>query len=144
MTSPQGHTLPKEERLCGKTTVAALISDGKWGTTAHLRYCWAAGRDSGCNRLMVSVPKKFFKRAVRRNLLKRRLREAYRLQKELLAATGVDLMLAYSHQEIAVFQTIYAEVTDILQRISQKIASPNPDPAPCHPERSEGSDPAAL
>ena len=144
MTSPQGHTLPKEERLCGKTTVAALISDGKWGTTAHLRYCWAAGRDNGRNRLMVSVPKKFFKRAVRRNLLKRRLREAYRLQKELLAATGVDLMLAYSHQEIADFQTIYAEVTDILQRISQKIASPNPDPAPCHLERSEGSDPAAL
>ena len=142
MTSPQGHTLPKEERLCGKTTVAALISDGKWGTTAHLRYCWAAGRDNGRNRLMVSVPKKFFKRAVRRNLLKRRLREAYRLQKELLAATGVDLMLAYSHQEIADFQTIYAEVADVLQRISQKVASP--DPAPCHPERSEGSDPAAL
>ena len=79
MSAPQGHTLPKEERLCGKTTVSALISDGKWGTTAHLRYCWAAGRESGCNRLMVAVPKKYFKRAVRRNLLKRRLREAYRL-----------------------------------------------------------------
>ncbi len=121
MTSPQGHTLPKEERLCGKTTVAALISNGKWGATAHLRYCWAAGRDSGCNRLMVSVPKKFFKRAVRRNLLKRLLREAYRLQKELLTATGVDLMLAYSHQAIADFATLRAEVAGILQRISSSL-----------------------
>jgi ribonuclease P protein component len=120
MTSPQGHTLPKEERLCGKTTVSALISDGKWGTTPHLRYCWAAGRETGCNRLMVSVPKKFFKRAVKRNLLKRRMREAYRLQKELLTATGVDLMLAYSSPEIADFQTVYAEVTEILVRVNGK------------------------
>ena len=121
MSAPQGHTLPKEERLCGKTTVSALISDGKWGTTAHLRYCWAAGRDSGVNRLMVAVPKKFFKRAVRRNLLKRRLREAYRLQKELLPAPGIDLLLAYSHAEVADFATLYAEVTDILERIQAKI-----------------------
>ena len=97
MSAPQSHSLPKEERLCGKATVSALISDGKWGTTPHLRFCWAAGRDTGLNRLMVSVPKKFFKRAVKRNLLKRRLRESYRLQKELLTGTGVDLMLAYSH-----------------------------------------------
>ncbi|MBQ9659657.1 MAG: ribonuclease P protein component [Bacteroidales bacterium] len=120
MSAPQGHTLPKEERLCGKTTVSALISDGKWGTTPHLRFCWAAGRGTGRNRLMVSVPKKFFKRAVRRNLLKRRLREAYRLQKELLTASGVDLMIAYSHPEITDFQTLYAEVTEILGRIDEK------------------------
>ncbi len=124
MTLPQGHTLSKEERLCGKTTVSALISQGKWGVTPHLRYCWADGRESGCNRLMVSVPKKFFKRAVRRNLLKRRLRESYRLQKELLTAGGVDLMLSYSHPEIADFQTLFAEVGEILQRISSKLSQP--------------------
>ena len=124
MSAPQGHTLPKEERLCGKTTVSALISGGKWGTTAHLRYCWTAGHETGLNRLMVSVPKKFFKRAVRRNLLKRRLREAYRLQKERLGATGVDLLLAYSHAEITDFTTIYAEVADILNHISSHVAQP--------------------
>ena len=118
MTPPQSHTLPKEERLCGKTTVSALISGGKWGTMPHLRYCWADGRDTGRNRLMVSVPKKFFKRAVRRNLLKRRLREAYRLQKEQLDASGVDLLIAYSHAEIADFATVFAEVGEILRRIS--------------------------
>ncbi|MCR4824499.1 MAG: ribonuclease P protein component [Bacteroidales bacterium] len=123
MTSPQGHTLPKEERLCGKTTVSALISDGKWGITPHIRFCWAAGRDTGCNRLMVSVPKKFYKRAVRRNLLKRRMREAYRLQKALLPSTGIDLLLTYSQSEIADFQTLYAEVADILQRIQAKLDS---------------------
>ena len=120
MPVPQSHTLSKEERLCGKTTVSALISSGKWGATPHLRFCWSAGHDTGLNRLMVSVPKKFFKRAVKRNLLKRRLREAYRLQKELLDATGIDLLLAYSHPEIADFATLYAEVTEILGRIQAK------------------------
>ena len=134
MSAPQSHTLPKEERLCGKTTVSALISDGKWGTTAHLRYCWAAGRDGGVNRLMVAVPKKFFKRAVRRNLIKRRLREAYRLQKELLPGTGIDLMLSYSHPEVADYATLFAEVTDILTRISRHsepaCSQSGPDPEP--------------
>ena len=120
MSVPQSHTLTKEERLCGKTTVSALISSGKWGTTPYLRFCWSAGHDTGLNRLMVSVPKKFFKRAVKRNLLKRRMREAYRLQKELLTATGIDLLLAYSHPEVADFATLYAEVTTILGRISSQ------------------------
>jgi ribonuclease P protein component len=123
MTSPQSHTLTKEERLCGKTTVSALISSGKWGAMPHLRYCWLAGHETGLNRIMVSVPKKFFKRAVKRNLLKRRMREAYRLQKELLTATGIDLLLTYSHSEVADFATIYAEVTDILGRIQTKLDS---------------------
>ena len=75
---------------------------------------------------MVSVPKKFFKRAVKRNLLKRRMREAYRLQKELLGATGIDLLLAYSHPEIADFATLYAEVADILGRITRSVDSTTP------------------
>lgn len=124
MSVPQSHTLTKEERLCGKTSVSALISSGKWGTTPHLRFCWSAGHDTGLNRLMVSVPKKFFKRAVKRNLLKRRMREAYRLQKGLLAATGIDLLLSYSHPEVADFATLYAEVATILGRISSSFAGP--------------------
>ena len=126
MSVPQSHTLTKEERLCGKTTVSALISSGKWGATPHLRFCWSAGHETGLNRLMVSVPKKFFKRAVKRNLLKRRMREAYRLQKELLPAPGIDLLLAYSHPEIADFATLYAEVADILGRITRSVDSTTP------------------
>ncbi len=123
MTAAQAHTLPKEERLCGRTTVAALLSEGSWGRTAHLRYCWASGRGTGRNRMMVSVPKKLFRRAVKRNLLKRRMREAYRLQKERLAADGVDLLFAYSRPETADFQILYLEIGDILRRIQAHIES---------------------
>ena len=75
------------------------------------------------SRILVSVPKRFFKRAVKRNLLKRRIREAYRLQKELLTGSGVDILFSYSHSEIADFQTLYAEVADILGRIDAKLAA---------------------
>ncbi|MBO4465888.1 MAG: ribonuclease P protein component [Bacteroidales bacterium] len=114
------HTFSKAERLSGKTALARLIEGGRWGTTAHLKYCWVAS-DGDLNRLLVSVPKKLFKRAVKRNLLKRRLRESYRLQKELLTACGVDFMIAYNSPEVLPFDVLYAEVGEILGKISSKL-----------------------
>ena len=119
MISPAANTFHKEERLCGKSSISALISDGKWGGTAHLRYCWKKTGDEGGNRIMVTVSKKYFKRAVKRNLLKRRMREAYRTQKELLNCTATDFMISYSTKEILDYQTICKEVATILNKISQ-------------------------
>ena len=116
MTSPQSHTLTKEERLCGKTTVSALISSGKWGAAPHLRYCWSVGHETGLNRIMVSVPKKFFKRAVKRNLLKRRMREAYRRQKELLGP-GVDILFIYTSPEVLPYETVFSDMATLLQAV---------------------------
>ena len=114
------HTFSKAERLSGKTALARLLDGGRWGVTAHLKYCWVAS-DGELNRLMVSVPKKLFKRAVRRNLLKRRLRESYRLQKELLTASGVDFLIAYNSPEVLPFDVLFAEVGEILGKISSRI-----------------------
>ena len=95
--------LPKQERICGKNHIGKLLAQGRYGYAGTLKYCWLApngtgGPDTGAapvSRVMVSVSKRFFKRAVKRNLLKRRLREAYRTQKGLLPA-GVDVMLVYN------------------------------------------------
>ena len=72
------------------------------------------------NRIMVSVPKRNFKRAVKRNLLKRRLREAYRLQKDMLEGTGRDILFFYSSNEIVDSAQIRAEVASILKNVSAK------------------------
>ena len=113
------NSLPKEERLHGKTAVSALISGGKWGGCGHFKYCWRPGNGLEINRIMVSVPKKYFKRAVKRNLLKRRTREAYRTQKSLLEATGVDVMFQYNSPEVASSGTIETEIRTILGRIKE-------------------------
>lgn len=68
-------------------------------------------------RILVSVPKRFFKRAVKRNLLKRRIREAYRQQK----IDGVDVMFQYNSKEIADSATIFKEIGAILKRITDAL-----------------------
>ena len=116
MFTPGTNSLSKEERLCGKTTIAALVSHGRWGGTRHLKYCFIPrADDAGFSRIMVSVPKKFFKRAVKRNLLKRRMREAYRTQKDLLKSPA-DLMIVYNSDEVADYGTIRTEIACILGR----------------------------
>lgn len=114
------HTFSKAERVCGKAAVSRLMNDGRWGSSLHLKYCFVSTGEP-LNRLLVSVPKRHFKRAVKRNLLKRRLRESYRLQKERLSAEGVDLMLFYNSPEVLPFEQIYSEVGEILDKISAKV-----------------------
>lgn len=111
-------TLPKQERLSGKLAIGNLMNGGRWGATAHIRYCFIQG-EGPLNRIMVSVPKKNFKRAVKRNLLKRRLREAYRTQKELLSGTGTDVLFFYSAPEVVDYAIIKEEMASILSRLAR-------------------------
>ena len=71
------------------------------------------------NRIMVSVPKKMFKRAVKRNLLKRRIRESWRKQKHTLALTGgTDILFIYPSKEILSYEEIYSSVGSIIEKIN--------------------------
>ncbi|MBO4475990.1 MAG: ribonuclease P protein component [Bacteroidales bacterium] len=113
-----GATLPKAERLCGRTAVSSLMKGGKWLNGDNLRCCFAPN-GLEFSRVMVSVPKKHFKRAVKRNLLKRRMRESYRLQKDLVGG-GFDVLFVYIGTEAAPFEEIRTELASLLARISQK------------------------
>ncbi len=124
------YTLGKMEIMRGERAVAALFASGKSGFRYPLKYVWHTVEDdkkpSGI-RTLFSVPKRNFKRAVRRNLLRRRMREAYRLNKAALcdkaAAAGksVELALIYSSKEIHDFKTIEHGIKRILAEVGEHL-----------------------
>ena len=71
------------------------------------------------NNIIVSVPKRLLKRAVKRNLLKRRLREAYRTQKGLLPPEGYSILFLYNTKEVLDYAAVREQVGAILQKIAE-------------------------
>lgn len=83
------YTLSKKERLNSKAMIERLFAGGSKSFPAFpLRVVYmeieSAEEDSPAASILISVPKKRFKRAVKRNLVKRQVREAYRKNKYLL------------------------------------------------------------
>ena len=113
-------TLSKSERLCGKKAVEALFGQGKGGVKGCLRFRYLIRADEEPSRILVSVPKRSFKRAVKRNLMKRRIREAYRRQKSLLPA-GVDILFLYNSAELLPYEAVYADMTAVLVLVQSAV-----------------------
>ena len=79
-------TFSKEERLCSRKLLDQLFKNGSSFLLYPFRvsYLTIDQRAESPVQVVINVSKKRYKRAVDRNLIKRRIREAYRLQKEEL------------------------------------------------------------
>ena len=114
------NTLPKKERLCGKTSISMLLAKGKFSNVPGMRFIFRKETGNDVDRIMVSVPKKLFKRAVKRNLLKRRIRESYRKQKHNLTIEGgLDVLFTYNTKEVMTYGQIYEAVGQIIEKINK-------------------------
>lgn len=123
----------KTERLSSQKAIESLIKNGSVHFLFPLRVVWMVTDFpiSGPAQVAFSVPKKRFKRANKRNLIKRRLREAYRLNKnnfyQDLHQKGIhiQLLIVYIAPEILSYQKIEPKIKSILEYIManvQKIA----------------------
>ena len=81
---------PREQKLKSKTEISLLFEKGKWMTCGNLRIISLdldkkPQEDISVQnqKIGVSVSKKYFKKAVDRNRIKRLLRESYRMNKEI-------------------------------------------------------------
>ncbi|HKK88750.1 MAG TPA: ribonuclease P protein component, partial [Saprospiraceae bacterium] len=77
-------------------------------------------------RVAFSVPRKKFKKAVERNLLKRRMLEAFRINQSVMfqnaetkEADLVHLMFIYQSKDVESFQSIERAVVRLLQKFSK-------------------------
>ena len=116
MEANASYTFKKEERLCGKTLIQELLAKGRHGNVLGMRYL--VRKDTGYDhaRILISVPKKCFKRAVKRNLCKRRIREAWRRQKHQLTAPA-DILFIYPTKEILSYEEIFTAIGQIIEKI---------------------------
>jgi len=95
----------KSERLCSKKAIEALFQNGKSFYCSPFLIVWAYSNSNMPFPAQVafSIPKKGFKLAVTRNLIKRRTREAYRVHKAIL----YDIL--YSKEKKIVFTMIFRD-----------------------------------
>ncbi|MDU1906215.1 MAG: ribonuclease P protein component [Dysgonomonas sp.] len=129
------HLFPKNERLCSQKRIDALFSNAESFIAYPLRIVYILKEDGTDEEgiplsTLVSVSKKRLKRAVKRNRVKRLIREAYRLNKQPLAEQCVihnkqiDIAFLYLKNELPDYpeieKAIQKTITVLINRISEK------------------------
>ncbi|MFI5150595.1 MAG: ribonuclease P protein component [Bacteroidia bacterium] len=127
----------KQERLRGRTTFAKLFTKGRSFNLPPFRITWQLLPGIPANEEPVQaafiVPKRNFKKAVHRNRIRRRMKEAYRLHKKSFRENhlraGQKLLIAfyYTAREEKEYQEIERKLIVTLQQLAQETRKMNPD-----------------
>lgn len=118
-------SLGKEDRLCSKKIIEKLFSEGESFLSHPLKVVYLKTTLPGNIPVQTAftVSKKGFKRAVHRNLIKRRLRETFRLNKRLLigftAENQIAIFIIFIGKEIPEFSVVEQAMKKALNRISK-------------------------
>lgn len=123
------NTLRKPERLNRKKVIEKMFAGGSRSFSVFpLRVVYLpVGELDAPVSILVSVSKRHFKRAVKRNRMKRRIREAYRVNKQellnVLAQKQIRLAVAfiYLSDDLVAFSVIEERMKTALARIAEKI-----------------------
>ena len=127
------YTLNKEERLCSNKLIERLFAGGNRSfPTFPLRVVYmplSFEENTADASILISVPKKRFKHAVKRNQVKRQVREAYRRNKYILLdalkaqETPCKMVLAFIWLDNKIHPTEEVEykVRKLLMHISENI-----------------------
>ncbi len=125
---------PKEERLKSLKKIQRVISEGKVVRFGTVKICWLViSTDQETSKSVspqikagFSVPKKKIKRAVKRNQIRRKLKEIFRLNKSpfySLIPPGQQLILffIYQNNENLPYKKIETDILSALKRIQNNI-----------------------
>ncbi|MFT6210082.1 MAG: ribonuclease P protein component [Bacteroidia bacterium] len=120
------YTFGKKEKLCSKLAIDALFKSGKSFKEYPIRVLYMPLEESDTTaKLLITVPKKRFKKAVSRNKIKRLIRETYRLNKpeiiENFQAQGKYFALAFVY--IGNNTPLYGDLNETMKRILAKLNS---------------------
>ena len=125
------YTLGKEERLKNNLSIQQLLKHGMVISRFPLKLFWNYSPDPQQHfpvRAAISVPKRKFRKAVGRNLMKRRLREAYRLNKPVLYETleqqqqKIQMVILLLSDEFIPYVRMEREVREIIRLLTNKLS----------------------
>ncbi len=126
------YSLPKSERISRKSIIDKLFAKGGQSFVVYpLRvvYITSVGEQDAESAILISVSKKRFKRAVKRNYIKRRIKEAYRLNKHKLilppGITNISIAFLYLSTDLKSFETINKKMVELIEQLNQKLCSEN-------------------
>lgn len=125
------NTLSKPERLNKKLVIDRLFAGGNKSLLAFpLRVvCMPVEPDGERASMLISVPKKRFRRAVKRNRVKRQVREAYRKNKftllHALEKKGTAMVLGFIWLDDKLYDSAVVEekMKNLLVRIVERLES---------------------
>jgi ribonuclease P protein component len=121
-------TFSKNERLHELRSIRILFAEGKFFSIPPLKVAWLNFKENtrtSC-RLMISVPKAMQKKSTDRNILKRRIREAYRINKSILNDSGsakpaqLTFCITYTSKEILTYRAIQDKIILLLRRLKEE------------------------
>jgi ribonuclease P protein component len=118
-------TFDKSERLCSTKIISGLFESGNIFYSSLLKVVWAISPVPlpSPAQVVFSVSKKGFRLAVTRNLIKRRLREAYRKNKKILyehlVAQNIQIafVVILKGNSVPDFLTIEKSLKDMINKL---------------------------
>ncbi len=112
-------TFKKDEKLSSEKWIKELFAKGSSFYLHPFKVITLPHPNPTCpNQVLISVPARTFKRAVDRNIIKRRIREAYRLHKhELISNQKRLIAYIYTAKEILPSALIHQKLPLTLAKI---------------------------
>lgn len=121
---------PKKEKLKSEILIRSIFEEGKSITSYPLKLIYLEIKDPTRAKIQcgVTVPKRNFKSAVKRNRIKRLLRESYRLNKEQIFNNiegSFAFLFLYLGKEMPQYEEVEKQMRVILQKFLKKVTNEN-------------------
>ena len=120
---------PKKQKLCSEKAIDRLFETGESISEDPFRAVWSLekNKDNSLIKVLIVVSKKRIKLATSRNIIKRRIRESYRLQKRNLESflmknkQQIILSIIYQQEKILSYKVLEKKINLLLNRLIKQL-----------------------